>query len=250
MNAIAILSLRPKSELVDFYSKTGRDDDYDVFYFVDDNDFQVPTDHRIKFVQLDDTVCGDSGFNRFNRLSKAPGLRVSAWDKALLYFCRLNTVYENVWFLEDDVFVPRTTLIGEIDAANLGADLLSSKSWIVESREADVWAHARSITPALSLPCARGMVCAMRASAKLLQLVEQFACRHPKVDKFIEYIFHTLALHNNLSVKCVDALKGIVFRHDWQAHQLNANTMYHPVKSIQKQEEFRAHLANVSNRDC
>ena len=90
----------------------------------------------------------------------------------------------------------------------------------------------------------------MRASAKLLQLVEQFACRHPKVDKFIEYIFHTLALHNNLSVKCVDALKGIVFRHDWQAHQLNANTMYHPVKSIQKQEEFRAHLANVSNRDC
>ena len=58
MNAIAILSLRPKSELVDFYSKTGRDDDYDVFYFVDDNDFQVPTDNCIKFVQLQASESG------------------------------------------------------------------------------------------------------------------------------------------------------------------------------------------------
>tara|TARA_B100000073_G_C23640533_1_gene536443 strand:- start:417 stop:584 length:168 start_codon:yes stop_codon:yes gene_type:complete len=52
-------------------------------------------------------------------------------------------------------------------------------------------------------------------------------------------MFNTIALHANLNVKKIEELKTIVWRKEWKKNEIDINNLYHPVKSIKTQYEFR-----------
>jgi hypothetical protein len=246
MNALALLTLNPKAEQINFYKQINRAN-YDLYCFVDDNATENIIDDFVNYIHIDDFFCKRNGYHKFNPVIKKTGMpRVSAWDKAILYFSKLNRSYKNVWFVEEDVFVPDINLFDTIDRLFPDDDLLSSKNIINTTGELESWAWWKSAAlSGFPLPWARSMVCAMRASNRLLKTVDQHVAANKDSQKFIEYIFHTLALHNSLSVKEVESLSGIVWRNDWAVETLNSETLYHPVKSISQQTEFRRFLRAV-----
>ncbi len=244
MIAIALLTLNPKAELIEFYKKINRAN-YDLYCFVDDNSKEQIIDDFLNYIYVDDFFCKQNGFHRFNPVIEKGTCNVSSWDKAILYFCRLNKGYDYVWFIEDDVFVPDINLFELIDNKFLKDDLLSNENIINHNGELESWYWWKLASESnLPLPWAHSMVCAMRASKRLLSLVDQYVTSNKNSPKFIEYIFHTLALHNNLSIKKVENLSGIVWRKNWEADDLNEEKFYHPVKLIGQQTEFRR-LLNI-----
>jgi hypothetical protein len=242
MIAIALLTLNPKAELIEFYKRV-HGSHYDFYCFVDENSTERILDDFVNYIHMDDLFCKQNGFHRFNPVIKKGPCNVSSWDKAILYFCRLNKAYEHVWFIEDDVFVPDISLFESIDTRFPKDDLLSPENIINKSGELESW-HWWPLAAVsnLPLPWAHSMVCAMRVSKKLIKLVDQYVTQNKDSPKFIEYIFHTLALHNALSVNVVKNLSGIVWRKNWEPGELNGETLYHPVKSIDQQTEFRRFL--------
>jgi hypothetical protein len=244
MIAIALLTLNPKRELIEFYKNISTNN-YDFYCIVDNNNINKSLiNDNVNFIQIDDHFCARNGFHGFNpviRKRNAP--LVSAWDKAIFYFCRLNRSYEHIWFVEDDVFVPDFNLFQTTDSRYQNTDLLSSKIEVNVTGELKSWVWWKMASHSnIPLPWAKSMVCAFRVSKILLQLLDQHVSKNKNKYKFIEYIFHTLALHNELTVKEADSLSGIVYRRDWVKEDLNFNTFYHPVKSIEQQILFREYL--------
>jgi len=243
MIAIALLTLKPDPELIKFYKNISRDN-YDFYCFIDDNNINRSlTNDYLNSIQIDDYFCAINGFHGFNPVIKKNAPLVSAWDKAILYFCLQNRSYEHIWFIEDDVFVPDISLFKIIDSQHNNADLLSSENVINTTGELESWEWWKMASNSnLPLPWAKSMVCALRVSKTLMKLLSEHVSKNKDRYKFIEYIFHTLALHNKLSVKVVGNLSGIVWRRDWVKEELNSNILYHPVKSVEQQTAFREYL--------
>ena len=65
---------------------------------------------------------------------------------------------------------------------------------------------------------------------------------------FEEVMFITLAFHNNLNVKKIEELDTILWRKKWTKNELNINNLYHPVKSIEDQYEFRNYLRRLDHQ--
>jgi hypothetical protein len=244
MIAIALLTLKPRRELIDFY-KNISNGNYDFYCIVDDNNFIInPIDDNVNYIQINDHFCVKNGFHGFNpaiRKKNAP--LVSAWDKAIFYFCRHNRSYDHIWFIEDDVFVPDLNLFQTIDSQYQNADIISSKVGFNLTGDLNGWhwwkMASRSNIP---LPWACSMVCAFRSSKILLQLLDRHVDKNRNRYKFIEYIFHTLAIHNKLIIKQADNLSEIAYRKNWSKEEFNLKTFYHPIKSIEQQVLLREHL--------
>ena len=66
--------------------------------------------------------------------------------------------------------------------------------------------------------------------------------RHKKF-LFLEWTFHTLALHRGLSVVAADELRGIVFRKQWELSEMTLEGLYHPVKDFDLHQHYRELLA-------
>ena len=57
---------------------------------------------------------------------------VSAWDKAIFYFCRQAKRYAFVWFVEDDVFIPSTQAFNALhDLYAFTNDLIVSRIHVI-----------------------------------------------------------------------------------------------------------------------
>jgi hypothetical protein len=247
MNALIILTKTPNPEIVDFYKTISRDN-YDVYLLSDDNSSNLIIDDDINYLQIDDELCKKYGYHSFNPVinkNKFGSLCISAWDKALFYFGRLNKSYDNIWFIEDDVFVPDINLFQTMDDQFFDEDLLASGNNINTTGEIESWFWWKTVPMSnLPLPWAQSAVCAVRMSKKLIRIVDNYVTNNMNSLKFIEYIFHTLALHNNLNVKTVNNLKGIVWRREWKIEELENSIIYHPVKNFHLQTQFRAYLSN------
>jgi len=242
MNALVILTKNPSTELVEFY-RTIRRETYDVFFLVDDNSKKLIIDDLINYIQIEDSLCQKYGYHSFNPIIKNGNSPfVSAWDKAIFYFANLNKSYNKIWFLEEDFFVPDINFFEKLDTCFLNEDILSAGNFINATGELEGWDWWWMAKESVPLPWAKSMVCAIRVSQKLMKILSSYVENNKNSYKFIEYIFHTLALHNDLEVKAIENLQGIVWRRDWLKEELNMNTLYHPVKSINQQTEFREHL--------
>ena len=248
MNAIAVLAKNYSKELIDFYGSISRDN-YDVYFFIDDNSEKIIINNPTYIIQIFDSLCEKYGYHSFNSLidkNKNGSLTVSAWDKAIFYFCKLNQSYNQIWFVEDDVFVPDINIFPSIDQDFPGEDILSGKRVLNTSGDLEGWSWWGKIPSSnLPLPWAKSMVCAVRLSQKLLGILGNYVEKNPQSNKFIEFIFHTLALHHHLEVKEIDNFRGIWWRKDWKKEDLNMKTLYHPVKLIAQQIEFRNYLTNL-----
>lgn len=269
MDAIAVLTHTPHSELLEFYARFVCQG-YDIFVVVDDNNFKA--EHtEICFIQIDEAECRGKGFFNFNPMIKKKS-GCSAWDKALYYFCRINTSHDNVWFIEDDVFVPFPETLSKIDQKYGTLDIISSQNVVNELGVLNDWPWWKYVPEKLlPPPWAKSLVCAVRLSRRLLKVLDLFI--HANNDKlrwatigikfanflrrrkeqfpgklfFIEYIFHTLALHNQFSVVTAQELRGIKFRQQWDVSEMDVETLYHPVKDIDLHGYYRKVLAGTGN---
>ena len=82
------------------------------------------------------------------------------------------------------------------------------------------------------------MICAIRCSKKLLDKIFKYAIKY-KTLFLDEAMFNTIALKNKLKVETIDELSTIEWRKDWKKNDINKNNLYHPIKNIKKQYEFR-----------
>ena len=55
----------------------------------------------------------------------------------------------------------------------------------------------------------------------------------------MEFTFHTLALHKQLSVIKAKELAGVVYRKEWDVSEMNSETIYHPLKDRDLHSRYR-----------
>ena len=285
MNAIAVLTATPSDDLLEFYSGFVRLG-YRVFVVVDDNHFKLDNaevkakNTGVSLIQFKDYDCKKAGFFNFTVLFNPivkkrnwNGLQsgCSAWEKALYYFCCRDLSHDNVWFIEDDCFVPDHEIILNLDRKYENADIISAdnvvnKDGVLDNQERwpwwrlvpktilrPPWAHSLVVTVRLSRKMLADFASLVRSNKNKLRVTNTMITATKVVGLlrpkslwrkqfFIEFTFHTLALHNQLSVIKARELSGLVFRKEWDVSEMNRGTIYHPLKDRGSHNRYRKML--------
>jgi hypothetical protein len=258
--AIAPLTFRTDRDQVAFYelfAKAG----YEVFVFVDDPDFGTPASSTATYVKVSEQKCIEAGYVVLNPLvSMKRKVRVSEWEKALYFFGTHEGEFDHVWFLEDDVFVPRTEIIQRIDRGLPDADLLCEGHRINHFGELKSWVWWMWVPKdVLPLPWAWSMVCAVRMSKSLLAemhrtivgsteemkrhfLLLKKAVAAPKF-LWIEFLFNAIALHQRLKVVTPTEPSIVLFHKAWTLDELDDQHIYHPANDKALQQAWRSRLS-------
>ena len=232
---IALLCVCPTDKVIEFaknYATT-----HPTYIICDNPDCETPTLDNITFVKITDDECRTTGYNNSNpAISKRP----SAWDKVILYFCEYNTEPDHVWFIEEDVFVPRADIFKELDHRYPTTDLVT-KQHVKDSEDPsfEFWYDGEG---KMERPFYRSLVCSTRVSRRLFQKVKELH-DDKRTLCFIEIIFSTLAVKNNFTIEQPPELQSIIFRHTWTEDTVNANALFHPIKDTTLHDLYRARLA-------
>ena len=216
--------------------------DYTAVVITEASQEEMPpvSPNTLYFVKIADGICGKHGFiNTNNAIPKTP----SAWDKALYYFC-LKNMSENVWFIEEDVFIPRADILDEMNAKYPTADLVTKQHVLDTDDPSFYWWFDGD--GKMERPFYRSLVCASRVSRRLLNLVKKMA-KEKRTVCFLEILFSTLAHQNQYTIVQAPELQSIIFRHSWTKDTVHKNGLFHPVKNISEHTTFRNHLNSQSN---
>ena len=210
---------------------------YKVFIMVDDNSFKFPKNiNNVNILQIDDRKCISKGYKNASRtLKKNP----VTWDKVFYYFSNVDTNFKNIWFIEEDVFIPRFDLIMELDKKYPDEDLLC-KQHIPEATDNLRW-HWGVGEGKIPKPWYRSLLCCHRQSNRLLQRIKDY-CEDKGSLLFLEMMVNTLAQQNNYIVKTLPNLKTITWRTNHKLKDIKKDNLYHPMKNLKQQVEFRKKL--------
>jgi len=187
-------------------------------------------------VKLSDDVCRASNYNNSN---PAIPKRPSAWDKAIYYFCVQNKAPSYVWFIEEDVFVPRESLFKELDERYPTTDFIMKQH--VKDTDDPSFEFWYDGDGKMERPFYRSLVCATRVSRRLLDRVVELH-DSKKTLVFIEIMFNTLAVKHGLTMEMPNELQSIIFRHSWTEDTVNDNQLFHPVKDTALHDTYRERL--------
>lgn len=256
-NVICFLTKKPNKLFYDFCEKL-ISHDYDVYIFIDDNTYNLyyvygntintetherMINSKVKVIKIDNIICENQGFK--STISWMNG-RSSSRDKSLYYFCKINkTIYENFWFLEEDVFIPSVDTIKNIDEKykHLNSDLLSPSNIIFNENLKDLkgwhWDLVEKQIKYTNPPFGISLSCAIRVSKKLLKCIDEYVDKYKNLF-FCEVLFNTISLQNNLKVITPIELSTIVYGKIWKdKEEFDKNYLYHPIKNINEQYNFR-----------
>jgi hypothetical protein len=271
MNAIVFFCFRPPKEIFDFGTLL-KSDTYDIFVSVNDNNYALPIydKNSINIIKLDDAEVKNAGY--FNSNNNMPNM-VSSRDKAFYYFNRINhTHYTHIWFIEEDVFIPTTKTIYNIDTKYPTGDYMANEYFIVSDNINNIknankefpfvqydprynfyesWAFKNyDLINYFGFPWLKGMTCAIRVSKKFLNDIDIFAIKNKKLI-IDEVLYLTLALHNNLLIISPIELSAIVFKCDfnsidkiskmlyWNFDDIREDYLFHPIKDLNLQNNLR-----------
>jgi hypothetical protein len=243
--AICILSVNANNDTFSF-AETLKNDSYDIYICIDDNNSKLPDfdKSKINVIRFYDNECEDNYFYGSVVYTQD---RACSRDKSLYYFCKINTDYDYIWFLEEDVFIPTKNTIQRIDNIyiNTNADILSAFNDIKLSHDDPncvYWQHWWRNENKIKYPWAHSMISAIRVSKKMLECISTFV----KINKlllFDELLFNTIAIQNNLIIETPCELSNIVFSfNDIIPNIVNSDFLYHPIKNLLKQNELRQQL--------
>lgn len=237
---ICFLSVKPSKEFYE-YCKTLKTADYDVYICLDDISYNIPGyDDAIPIIRVDSADAEKAGFKGSVLWTMD---RACSRDKALYHFCRIDTSYDFIWFIEDDVLVPRATTIYDIDRKYPTADLLSKSNDISHGRHTN-W-HWPHIFKQMSLdpPYATSLISVIRASKGLMKCIDAHGSKNGGL--FIdEALFNTLALQNQLTTITPEEFSSIQWEEpsiqsNIQVNKIQHHKFYHPIKSMNIQEKHR-----------
>jgi len=245
--AICFLTVSPCESFYHF-CKMLNDSEYTVYFCVDNNEYQIPHFQKedIKIIKVDREVCEKEGFH--STVAYFPDGYACSRDKALYYFCRIEpNVYDKIWFIEEDVFIPSLNALKNIDDKYPLADLLSSAHRI-KNDKTFVWNnswHWKRIFKQMPLPppYATSMICAIRLSSKMLKVINAYATKIKSLC-IDEVFFNTLALKTGLLVAVPLELHTIQYRTLWKNEEIqgNKNNLFHPIKNIERQNYLRKQI--------
>jgi len=214
---------------------------YDVYVIIDDNSKDYTTlfsaFNNINIIQIKETECARNGFKNMNfTINKV----ISGWEKAVYYFSSIKS-YENVWFFEDDVFFYNEQCLLNIDSKYPLSDLLSNTYDTNISGIKKGW-NWDKINIKMPAPYYKAMVCCVRMSYQILSLIKTYAQRH-KTLFFLEALFPTLCIKNNLQYDTPAEFENIVYRKTYQEADINKVDLFHPLKNISMHAYYRTLLS-------
>lgn len=225
-NIIAILTIAPTLDHLNAIAELVVPN-YEIYVFVDRDDYNLTHSNLtiIRITNCEARAAGFYGINFHNSVSQSR-------DKAMYYFHQ-NPPKSNVWFLEDDVFVPTSQTIPNLDSKYPVGDLLSARHTIVERHNLTDWPHWPRVIQRynLTFPMARSLVCGIRVSPQLLAIVTQHIVDNRR-SSYCEVIYNTLALQHKLKVVNPFEMSTIKYRHPWTFEQIETDHLYHPVKDL------------------
>ena len=235
-NVVCILCVCPNDIVINFAKRISKS--YKVYIVCDDIYCHTPTDTSLTFIKISDEECSKIGYTKSNiAIGKIP----SAWDKALYYFCIKDTMAQNVWFIEEDVFIPRASIISDLDERYPTADLITKENIKEEDDPGFGWWFDAKDT--LDKPLYRSMVCASRLSRKLLNKINDFVLLNGRLV-FIEILFSTIVTQEDMELVTPSELSTIIWRHNWTPDMIDEHHMYHPIKDVRRQMDYRKILSN------
>lgn len=213
---------------------------YKVYIVIDDNSIDYKDKYKaydtINIIQVSNEDCKKNGYIR---LTYRFNNEVTAWDKALYYFSKLDTSYDTIWFIEDDVFFHEEQTLVNIDTKYPNYDLLSN---IFIKKEEDIasgnkW-HWSVIKPLISPPYYRSMSSAVRLSRDLITKIKEYVDTYNTL-LFHEIMFPTLCIQNKLIHNSPKEMKNIIYRNNYSINDIDSINMYHPVKDLAQHITFR-----------
>jgi hypothetical protein len=220
-----------------------------VFIVCDKLDCETPPSDKVRFLKIADKDCLDAGFNNSADPSFKP---VIAQDRAMYYFSKVDTSFNYVWFVEDDVYIPRPNLLHELDKAYVDKQLIITSHVSREKDPAWNWWALADASP-LKGKHHHSMACVVRLSKAMLQKVQEFANTHKRLV-FVEFMFNTIAANENMSVATPEEFSKIVWKYkhesDWPEEEvLNKDTkIFHPIKNTDMHSTYRERLPQIQAR--
>jgi hypothetical protein len=234
MNALCLITFIPNKIWCDFLNLFSN---YKIFIIVDNNNFELyefrNNYKNINFIQIEDIKCNLNGYIDTNFILNK---LISGWDKALYYFGVENNNYDFVWFIEDDVFFYNESTLLKIDNQYINNDLLSNKIDENTNGDKNTWLWSK-INIQYSPPYYNGMMCAVRFSTRMIECINNYA-KEKNTLFFLEALFPTIAIKNNLNYNNPNELNNIYYRNDFKEEFIN-NNLYHPVKNLDDHIYFR-----------
>jgi hypothetical protein len=221
--AICLICNIPEINWMDFLNKFMY---YQIFFIIRDNsanyqELYGSTYENIQFIQMNNNDYITNGFIDYDFSEEA----FKDWYKALYYFSSVNTNFEHVWFVEEDVFFHSEYTLKNLDTRHHRNDLLS-KSFIVDEEKTTDW-HWYKIHTQYEFPMFHTMTNIVRMSKSLLSHIRVYAETHKKVF-FIEALIPTVAMKHGLICSSPDEMNHIYFKHDFDLNILNKRELYHP----------------------
>ena len=245
--AVCFLCVCPKPRFIHFAEEMAKY--HSVFIVCDKLDCETPPSDKVKFLKIADKDCLDAGFNN----SADPSFKaVIAQDRAMYYFSTIDTTFKYVWFIEDDVYIPRPFMLHELDKAYGDVQLIISSHVSREKAAAWNWWPLADASP-LKGNFHHSMACVIRLSKTMLQKVREFANTHKRLV-FVEFMFNTIAANNNLSVATPQQLSKIVWKYqqqtDWPSEEVlyKDTNIFHPIKDTELHSDYRARLPQLQAR--
>lgn len=241
---IAFLTKTPSEDLLKFAGEIS--EFFDIYVIIDDNNYKCKKNNFINLIQIDNDECKKHSFvfleTQYNDTSDK---NIYCWEKAIYYFNYINTDFDYVWFIEEDVFISSIEAIIKLENKCDNYDLVcaaNDKGLIETSKNTWMWNYAFQI---FKEPSYCSMVCACRISKKLLisvnLAIQELKDKH-KLHFFIyEFFLNTIAMKLGMSVYCPEELLSITYDTVWNLDDFKTNkdNFFHPFKKYELFEKYR-----------
>jgi hypothetical protein len=124
-----------------------------------------------------------------------------------------------------------------IDNKYINVDLLSNCYYENIDGNKNNW-HWKRINIKYMPPYYCGMMCAVRISNNMIKYINDYAKKY-KTLFFLEALFPTIAIKNNLKYNTPNEFNNIYWKYDFKKENINDTNLYHPVKDFNNHIYFR-----------
>lgn len=241
-NALVFLTVEPNKYLIELALEIVSDE-LAIFIAIDNSNYDSKTlPSNITPIQYDNAVCQSEGYiGSLLEVTLKNTFRPGSVDKALYHFCIKDLSYENIYLVEDDVFISDKNIFRNLDKNYKNADLLCPSN--ISQEDDPKWYHWRLFNK-MEKPWYHSLTCACRLSKRLLAHIATYAKINKRLS-FHEFLFNTLAKNNNLTIQNPEEFKNIYWQHKWDLSELVKGNLYHPLKAMQLHQTYRTHLDNI-----
>ena len=242
--AICVIGYIPNEIWLEFLNNIEKEHGYDFYIIIDVDyvDYNSMYDSKYPNVNIIRISHSDTEENHFINSSSRLGFpKIIAWDKALYYFCKLNTTYDYVWFFEDDAFLYDINAVIDIDKKYPESDLLTKDYEVNENGDHNYW-FWYGIDFIIPPPYYNAMICVSRLSRELFKKIDEYVSES-KTLLFIEAMIPTIAKHHKLKYHHPDEMNTTLqWRYDWNITNITPENIYHPIKNIENHKILRHEL--------